>query len=209
MHISQLSTPVLQIGCIASWDCKKHLVELILVFISILAHVLDAHQHIWARILVFPNLLFNLYIYTNKQLYGKVIYSLGTVFFHLYAYLKWKGGKTRPPVQVSRTTPAMLTLIMGLGFIGALSWCCLITRYARIPLSAIYLDAFYASFGFVEKWLMSHKKLERWILALLRYPAFAIACYTTGSLILAVHQIILIFIAIYGQIKWHKTYKKT
>ncbi len=207
MSNGQLLMSISQIGGLVSWNYKTHLVELILVCLSIVVHVLDARQHLWARILVFPNLLLNLFVYTKKQLYGKVLYSLVTIFLNLYAYLKWKGGKHSPPVRVNKTSPATLVCTMLLGLLGALIWSFLMHRYARIALSAICFDAMYLSFGFVEKWLMSHKKLERWMLAFLRYLAFSIACYKTGSLILAVHHIILIFIALYGQAKWYKAYK--
>ncbi len=207
MSNSQLFMSISQIGGIVAWDYKTHLVELFLVCLSIAVHILDAHQHIWARILVFPNLLLNLFVYTKKQLYGKVLYSLVTVFLNLYAYLKWKGGQNSPPARVHKTSPAVLVCTLLLGLLGAGIWCFLMQRYARIPLTAICFDAIYTSFGFVEKWFMSHKKLERWILALLRYLAFSIACYKTGSVILAVHHIILIFVALYGQAKWYKAYK--
>lgn len=206
MSIHPLSASIASIADFVSAHCTW--TELVLVTLSIVVHVLDAHQHLWARILVFPNLLLNLFVYSKKQLYGKVLYSLVTVFLNLYAYVQWRGGKHRPPAYVKKTALGPLIGTLFLGLCGALIWCYFMHRYTRVALSAICFDALYASFGFVEKWLMSHKKLERWILAFLRYAAFSIACYKTGSLILAIQHIILIFVALYGQMKWYKSYKK-
>lgn len=209
MSIDQLLTTLSHLWMFFSCNYQKYLYEIILVFISIAVHILDARQHILGRILIFPNLLLNVYVYSIKRLYGKVFYSVVSVLLNIYAYFQWKGAKTRPPVQVSRTTTKILFCIMTIGLLGALGWSFLMSKCANIPLSTICLDAIYTSFGFVEKWFMSRKKLERWVLAFFRYVAFAIACYSTGSMVLTIQHIVLAAIAIYGQIKWHGSYKKS
>ncbi|WP_339044632.1 nicotinamide mononucleotide transporter family protein [Cardinium endosymbiont of Tipula unca] len=208
MSIDQLLTTLSHLWMFVSCSYQKYLYEIILVFISIAVHILDARQHILGRILIFPNLLLNVHVYSIKRLYGKVFYSVVSVLLNVYAYFQWKGAKTRPPVQVSRTTEKMLFCIMAVGLFGALGWSFLMSKCANIPLSTICLDAIYSSFGFVEKWLMSRKKLERWILAFFRYVTFSIACYNAGSVVLMLQHIVLAIIAIYGQVKWYRSYKK-
>lgn len=186
---------------------QKEILEIILLSLSIITHVLDANQKLLARILWFPHLLLNIYIFTKKQLYGKVLYSIVTIFINFYAYIKWKGTKVNPPVQVSKTNTTILFLSIVASLIVAAIWSLNMATKIRIPIVAIYFDTLYTILGFMEKWLMSNKKLERWIFASIRYAFFMISCLKTNSPILVIQHILLIFIAMYGQYKWYKSYK--
>jgi len=89
-----------------------------------------------------------------------------------------------------------------------LIWGVTLNKYFHQALSiSLWCDAFYAFFGLVEKWFMSHKKLERWLLAFLRYVIFSIACYYKGKPILTALHLILAIIAVYGQFKWVQSYQ--
>ena len=182
--------------------------ELIVLLVSITAHLFDARQSIIARALMFPHLIHNVYVYSIRELYGKVLYSMVVIFLNAYAYIKWQGSKHRPPIQVDKTTHKMLFLLILLGFVCSFFYVSIMYTYFNGVLSrALYCDALYLVFGLVEKWFMSHKKLERWVLAFLRYLVFAIACYDKGSMILTIQHILLAFIAVYGQFKWLQSYQ--
>ncbi|MBX9889653.1 MAG: nicotinamide mononucleotide transporter family protein [Amoebophilaceae bacterium] len=182
--------------------------EVIVLLVSLTAHLFDARQSILARMLMFPHLIHNVYVYSLRGLYGKVLYSMVVIFLNGYAYVKWKGSKHKPPIQVDKTTDKMRFLFILLGFGSSFFYVLIMYKYFNGVLSrALYCDAFYLVFGLVEKWFMSHKKLERWILACLRYLVFAVACYDKGSMILTIQHILLVFIAVYGQIKWFQSYQ--
>ncbi|WP_342265727.1 nicotinamide mononucleotide transporter family protein [Cardinium endosymbiont of Philonthus spinipes] len=188
---------------------QQRLLEFSVVVASIFSHFLEARQNIWSKILAFPIAFTNIYVYSVRKLYGKVVYSIIFIFFNLYAYLRWKGSINRQPVKVSRTSHKILLSITGMSILGGIIWSFIIGKYfntSSTPIS-VYGDAYYFSFGFMDKWLMSHKKLERWVVALLRYIAFALACYQTGAIMLSMHYLVLICIGIYGQIKWYLAYK--
>lgn len=190
---------------------QQGLLEFTVVLASIFSHVLEARQNIWSKVLAFPIAFSNIYIYYVRHLYGKVTYSIIFIFFNVYAYIRWKGAIYGKPVQVSRTSHKMLATITGISILGSIIWGLMVSKYFNTTLSmpscAIYGDACYLSFGFMDKWLMSHKKLERWVIALLRYIFFAFACYKTGALMLSMHYLILSCIGVYGQIKWYLCYK--
>ncbi|TSJ81305.1 MAG: nicotinamide mononucleotide transporter family protein [Candidatus Cardinium sp.] len=203
MTKDQLFTAIIGAGKWLIHD-QQSLLEFSVVIASILAHVLEARQNIWSKILAFPIAFTNIYVYSVRQLYGKVIYSIIFIFFNLYAYLRWKGSIRRKPVEVSRTSHKMLLSITGMSMLGGMGCHLIIGKYLH---AASYGDAYYLSFGFMDKWLMSHKKLERWTIALFRHIAFSLACYQIGAIMLCIHHLILSCIGIYGQIKWYTSYK--
>ncbi|WP_243018603.1 MULTISPECIES: nicotinamide mononucleotide transporter family protein [Candidatus Cardinium] len=182
----------------------QSLLEFIVVVVSFLAHFLETRQNIWSKILAFPIACANIYIYSVRSLYGKVIYSIIFIFFNLYAYLRWKGTTYRKPVQVSRTSHKTLASITAISMLVGIGWHFIMGKYVR---AVSYGDTYYFSFGFMDKWLMSHKKLERWVIALLRYIAMLLACYQAGAIMLSMHYLILAGISIYGQIQWYLSYK--
>ena len=151
----QLLTAIIGAGKWLIHD-QQRLLEFSVVIASIFAHLLEARQNIWSKILAFPIAFTNIYVYSVRQLYGKVIYSIIFIFFNLYAYLRWKGSICRKPVTVSRTSHKMLLSITGMSMLGGMGWYFIISKYLH---TASYGDAYYFSFGFMDKWLMSHKKL--------------------------------------------------
>lgn len=187
---------------------QQRLLEFSVVVASIFAHFLEARQNIWSKILAFPIAFTNIYVYSVRQLYGKVTYSIIFIFFNLYAYLRWKGAMHRKPVEVSKTSHKVLLSITSISILGGIGWSFIIGKYFNRSSSiSVYGDAYYFAFGFMDKWLMSHKKLERWIIALFRYIVFSLACYQAGAIMLSMHYLILSCIGVYGQIKWYLSYK--
>ncbi|WP_419241639.1 nicotinamide mononucleotide transporter family protein [Cardinium endosymbiont of Nabis limbatus] len=208
MMTNQLLTIMIGAGKWLVHD-QQRLLEFSVVIASIVAHLLEVRQNIWSKVLAFPIAFTNIYIYSIRRLYGKVIYSIIFIFFNLYAYLRWKGTMHRKPVKVSRTSHKILLSIAGMSMLGGMGWSFIAAKYFNTSSSiSCYGDAYYLSFGFMDKWLMSHKKLERWVIALFRYIAFALACYQTGAIMLSIHYLILSGIGVYGQIKWYLSYKR-
>lgn len=209
MNLDQLWATIADYSQLLLCNDKKLLWEVTLVVLSIFAHILDARQNIWSRILTYPILFMNIKVYFVRRLYGKVIYTIISTAFNVYAHIKWRGKPHQRPLYVTRTSNHMLLYAIGTGILGALGFIFIImmvTDSNKFSF-AICGDAFNLSFGLVEKWFMSHKKLERWFIALLRYAAFSIACYHTGAIILSIQHLVLVFIGIYGQIKWYRSYK--
>jgi hypothetical protein len=205
--VEQLWVTIIRVGQWFLCSDQKPLWEVSLVILSVLAHILDARQNIWSRILAFPVLFINIYVYSMRRLYGKVLHSIIAILINTYAYINWKGGALRPPVEVSRTANNILVYTVVFTILGTAGWSLVMRKYSNAPSLSIFFDAFYLFFGFIEKWMMSHKKLERWFVAFFRYLAFSIACYHAGSIILCMQQLLLAFVAIYGQIKWSQSYK--
>ncbi|MGI2298784.1 nicotinamide mononucleotide transporter family protein [Candidatus Cardinium hertigii] len=207
MHIPQLLVATIDVVQSLIYHPQR-LLEFILVVVSVFAHFLETRQNIWSRILAFPIALTNIYVYSVRQLYGKVIYSIVFIFFNAYAYLRWKGTLHRKPLQVSRISYKMLLSITGLSMLGSMVWTFIGHIYFnKAPILSTYGDTCYMFLGFMDKWLMSHKKLERWVVTIFRYIIFSLACYQKGAIILSIHYLILSVIGIYGQIQWYISYK--
>ncbi len=208
MHIHQLLVAAMDVVKSVIYYDGQRLLECILVVVSIFSHFLEARQNIWSKILAFPIALTNIYVYSVRQLYGKVIYSIVFIFFNVYAYLKWKGTLHRKPLQVSRISYKMLLSITGLSMLGSMAWSFIAYIYLnKLSFISTYGDTCYMFLGFMDKWLMSHKKLERWMIAIFRYIIFSLACYQKGAIILSIQYLILSAIGIYGQIQWYIAYK--
>lgn len=188
---------------------SREILELLLVISSLTVHILDAKQKLLSRILWFPHLILNMYLFSQKKLYGKVFYSVVTLFINTYAYTQWKDTKTTKPVQVGKTDSKTLFYGVVASLVLSVLWTTFRVRTnIDIPVVAIYFDALYAILGLFEKFLMSKKRLERWILASMRYIFATITMIKTHSPILAIQHIILVFISIYGQCQWYISYKK-
>lgn len=209
MSLDQLLAAMVSYGQLLLSNDQKLLWEVTLVIISIFAHILDARQNIWSRILAFPILFMSIRVYTIRKLYGKVIYAIISTIFNIYAYIRWKGGIYRKPLHVSRTSNQILVYATGAGILGALGWSFAMVKYSDALPFSIYGDALYLSFGLMEKWFMAHKKLERWFIALLRYIVFSIACYSAGATMLGIQYLVLACVGVYGQVKWYRSYKTT
>lgn len=193
----------------SSISCEM-IVELIWLFLSLVTQVLDVQQKILARILWFPQAALSIYVSSKKKLYGKAFYYIIASLINAYAYIQWKGTKKIKPIQVvSRTNPKILlrTVISSLIFVTL--WTALRKRNLDLPFVAIYFDTLYAVLGFLEKILMSKKKLERWILATTRYLLFTISCIKVNSPILALQSLALGCISLYGQLQWYMSYKES
>ena len=188
---------------------SREILELLLLASSLAVHILDAKQKLLSRILWFPHLILNMYLFSQKKLYGKVFYSVVTLFINAYAYIQWKDTKKAKPIQVSKTDSSTLFLGIAASLVLSMPWTIFRIRTTTdISAIAIYFDALYAVLGLFEKFLMSKKRLERWILACLRYIFATITMIKTHSPILAVQHIILVIISIYGQCQWYISYKK-
>ena len=176
---------------------------------SLAVHILDARQKLLARILWVPHLILNIYIFSKKRLYGKVLYDVVNLFINAYAYIQWKGTRKIKPVQVDKTETKTLFFGIAASLILSVPWTIFRMRTTtNISATAIYSDALYAVLGLFEKFLMSKKRLEHWILAFLRYIFATITMIKTHSPILAVLCIILLFISIYGQYQWYMSYRR-
>ena len=185
----------------------KDIHQYLAIALAIVQHILDARQSIWARHIHFPHLLHNVYVY--REYLGKVCYSIVVIFWNIYACIRWKGTKSMRPIQTTKSGRQLLSLIVTLGLLLTFLWVLVRHQlYGKALSIALLGDAFYTVFGLIEKWFMAHKKVEKWILSSLRYIAFAMACYGNGDTKLMWKHILLIFVAVYGQIQWLKSYRK-
>lgn len=160
----------------------------------------------------FPHLILNVYIFHKKGLYGKVLYDVVNLFINAYAYIQWKGTRKTKPVQVDKTDTKTLFFGIAASLILSVLWTIFRMRtiidISAISAIVIYSDALYAAIGLFEKFLMAQKRLERWILACLRYIFATIMMIKTNSPILAVLCVILLFISTYGQYQWYMSYTR-
>lgn len=179
--IDQLFTAIMSAGKWLICD-QQRLLEFSLVIGSIFSHFLDARQNIWSKILAFPLSFISIYIYSVRQLFGKVINSIIFICFNLYAYLRWKGTIGRKPVEVSRTSYKVLSPVIGMRILGGIARIFILGKYFDIsPCISVYGDAYYFVFGLMHKWRMSHKGLERWMVSLFRYIVFFSGLLLQGS----------------------------
>lgn len=186
------------------------IVELVWLFLSLATQILDVQQKILARILWFPQAALSIYVSSRKKLYGKAFYYAIASIINAYAYIQWNGTKKIKPIQVvSRANPRILFPMVVSSLTFAMLWTAFRMKTLDIPIIAIYFDTLYAVLGFLEKILMSKKKLERWILASTRYLLFTISCIKVNSPILAFQSFALGCISLYGQFQWYISYKKS
>lgn len=187
---------------------SKSILELVFFVLSLATHILDARQKLLSRILWFPHLILNVYIFSTKRLYGKVFYSVVNLFINTYAYIQWKGTCKIKPVQVGKTDSKTLFYGIIASLVLSMLWTIFrVSTNTDIPVIVIYSDALYAALGLFEKLLMSRKRLERWILASMRYIFATIMMIKTRSPILAILCITLLLTSMYGQCQWYISYR--
>ena len=179
--------------------------ESLLVVFSLCTLFLDTKERIAARILTFPKVLLYIYVYTHKHLYAKVIYSIVYGIVNIYGYYNWKEKLTTPHLTISKTPIKMLAAFIGIGTISTMLFGKVLASTlpnAQFP----YWDSFNMVFGFIEKWLLMNKKLERWPLGIVRVIIYAITLYNVGAIMLCVLHLIQAILGMYGYITWRKSY---
>ncbi|HEY4658188.1 MAG TPA: nicotinamide riboside transporter PnuC, partial [Gemmatimonadaceae bacterium] len=135
--------------------------EALAVAFGIVSVYLSVRQKIWSWPTAIVNVLLYFVVFRTAKLYADM--GLQLVYFALsvYGWYEWLyGGEHRTVLRVSRGTPRMALVLLG---ITAASVAILGTLLARTTDAALpYLDSATTSTSLAAQWMMTRKVLENW-----------------------------------------------
>lgn len=176
-------------------------------FVTTIACVyLAAKQNIWNWPTGIASVVTYMVIFYQSQLFGDAglqIYFLGTSIYGWYFWIRKKQKHEKP---VTRLSPLLLMVVLGIT--GALAlllgWFLQTYTPSKVP----YIDGFCTSVSFMAQLLMTRKIIENWALWVFVDICY-IPLYIYKSLYLtSVLYVVLLILATLGYIDWRKEYRK-
>ncbi|HEX2092964.1 MAG TPA: nicotinamide riboside transporter PnuC [Longimicrobiaceae bacterium] len=137
-------------------------IEAVAVGFGIVSVYLSVRQNIWSWPTAIVNVTLYVVVFFRARLYADMGLQVVYIALNAYGWYQWLyGGKGRTALTVSRTSPRLGALLVGVGGVTAVVLGTLLARFtdAAIP----YLDSLTTSTSLVAQWMMSRKKLENWL----------------------------------------------
>jgi nicotinamide mononucleotide transporter len=136
--------------------------ELLAAVIGAISVYLSVRQNIWSWPTAIVNVLLYTVVFYDAKLYAdmglQVIYAVLSV----YGWYEWLyGGENRTELHVTRTGPALGTVLTGIALLGSAVLGVLLQRTTDAALP--FMDSFLSSTSLVAQWMMTRKKLENWL----------------------------------------------
>lgn len=140
---------------------SAQLLEAVAVAFGIVSVFLSVRQHIWSWPTALINVALYFWLFYRVGLYSDM--GLQVVYFvlSLYGWYEWLyGGRGRTRLAVSRATPRLWIVLVGIGLV---CWLVLGSITSRLRGAALpYVDAATTTTSLLAQWMMTRKILENW-----------------------------------------------
>jgi nicotinamide mononucleotide transporter len=136
--------------------------EVVAAVFGVVSVYLSTRQNIWSWPTAIVNVALYAIVFFNGRLYGQMGLQAVYLALSVYGWYQWLyGGESRTRLRVSRASPRMLGLLLGLNLVGFVALAALLRRTDAVLPS---LDALLTTTSLVAQWMMTRKILETWIL---------------------------------------------
>ena len=166
---------------------------------------LSVRQNIWSWPTAIINVLLYFLVFRDAKLYADM--GLQLVYFALsvYGWYEWlHGGENRTELKVSRATPRMSAVLVG---IVAVSVAVLGTVFARSTDASLpYLDSTTASTSLAAQWMMTHKVLENWAVWIAVDVVYVAMFIYKGLRLTAALYAVFLVLAALGWAQWKRSF---
>lgn len=165
-------------------------------------------ESIWAWPAGLINVLLFIVLFWKWGLYAETGLQVVFTGLQIYGWWQWlRGGEQHRGVVITRTSPRLWSLLAGLAVVGILPIGLALDRWtdSTVP----WWDTIPVVLSLVAQWMISHKKLENWlvwiVVDLISVPLFAYkGLYLTSAL-----YVVFLVLCCVGLRAWLKTWRAT
>jgi nicotinamide mononucleotide transporter len=182
-------------------------IEIVAAVFGVISVFLSVRQNIWSWPTAIVNVGLYIIVFYESKLYADTGLQVIYVVLNAYGWYHWLyGGKNRTELPVTRTSPRVGALLVGLGVLGTALIGTLLSR--RTDAALPYVDAMTTSTSLVAQWMMTRKLLENWIIWV-AVDVVYIAVYIYKDLyVTAVLYLIFLILSAMGYLEWRKSLRE-
>jgi len=139
-----------------------HPLEIIAALFGVISVYLSVKQNIWSWPTAIVNVGLYTFVFHSSRLYADMGLQVVYVIISFYGWYEWLyGGANRTELKVSRTSPRLAAVLLGVGVASTFLLGTLLhsTTNAALP----YLDSATTSTSLVAQWMMTKKLRENWL----------------------------------------------
>ena len=178
--------------------------EIIAAAFGVVSVFLSVRQNIWSWPTAIVNVGLYIMIFYDSKLYADTGLQVVYVVLNAYGWYHWLyGGKNRTELPVSRTSPRVAAVLVGLVVAGTAVVGTLLARTTDAALP--YMDAFTTSTSLAAQWMMTRKLLENWPVWV-GVDVIYIGMYIYKSLyVTAALYLVFLILSAMGYFQWKKS----
>jgi len=181
--------------------------EICAVAFGLLSVYLSTRENIWSWPTAIVNVGLYAVLFYEEKLYADMGLQVIYLLLSFYGWYQWLyGGADRTELHVSRATPRLMVLLVGIGIVGSLSLGTTLRRATDASLP--FLDSSLAGFSLLAQWMMTRKILENWALWVLLNIGYVAMFLLLKHLYLTAFQYaVFLVLAIMGHVRWLRSYR--
>src|SRR5215212_2064728 len=187
--------------------CDSHemnTIEIVAAVFGVVSVFLSVRQNIWSWPTAIVNVGLYIIVFFESKLYADTGLQVIYVVLNAYGWYHWLyGGKNRTELPVSRTSPGVAAILVGLVVAGTAVIGALLARTTDAALP--YIDAFTTSTSLAAQWMMTRKLLENWPVWV-GVDVIYIGVYIYKSLyVTAALYLVFLILSAMGYFQWKKS----
>jgi nicotinamide mononucleotide transporter len=183
-----------------------NLLQIPCTILGVVVVLLNAKEKVLAWPLTMVATVLGLFIYYEKGLYAKCALNIIYLTFGLYGWYQWLyGNKHKTSLQVSKTSPRTLGILLLSGLLSALVLRIMLVKHTYATL--VCADSAHTAFCLIAQWMTARKKLESWILWGIADVLFTVVCYQKELYWFSGLHAFYFFLAVHGYRSWRQTYR--
>jgi nicotinamide mononucleotide transporter len=182
--------------------------ELIAVAFGLVSVFLSAREKIWSWPTGIVNVGLFAILFWEQKLYADAGLQVIYLVLSIYGWYQWLyGGENRTELHVSRLTPRLGAILLGIGATGSLALGTLLHRTTDAALP--YLDSTLSVFSLVAQYLMTRKVMENWIIWIVLDVVYvAVFVWLKPLYPTAVQYAVFLVLAAMGFVEWRRSWRE-
>ncbi len=134
-------------------------IEAIAVAFGIVSVLLSVRENIWSWPTAIVNVTLYIFVFFRARLYADMALQVVYIAISAYGWHEWlHGGRGRAALSVSRGTPRLAAVLVGIGAASSLLIGTLLARHTNAALP--YVDSMTTATSLIAQWMMAHKILR-------------------------------------------------
>lgn len=167
---------------------------------------LSARENIWSWPTAILNVSLYTFIFFHSGLYSDMGLQVVYLALSIYGWHQWlRGGENRTTLKVSRASPRVWVIGVGLA---AVVWLSLAQYTSTLPGVALpYLDSGLTALSLLAQWMMTRKIVENWALWIIADIVYVPMYISKHLYVTAGLYAVFLALAIMGLVRWWRSYR--
>ncbi len=176
------------------------------VVFGIVSVYLSVRENIWSWPTAIVNVTLYIFVFYRARLYADMALQVVYIGISVYGWYQWlHGGRGKGQLAVSRGTPRLAVILVGIGIFATALIGAVLSRYTNAALP--WLDSATTTTSLIAQWMMARKILENWVVWV-AVDVVYIGMFVYKSLVLtALLYAAFLVLSAMGYFQWRKTLK--